>query len=76
MVLRNLADAIREQNWSTVILEVLIVVVGILIGLQVDGWNEGRKKQQDIEVQLLRIADLLNPSPRRPGDSGIIERFL
>ena len=57
MILRNLADAIREQNWFTVILEILIVVVGIFIGLQVDGWNEGRKKQQDIEVQLLRIAD-------------------
>ena len=57
MILRKLADAIREQNWTTVILEILIVVVGIFIGLQVDGWNEGRKKQQDIEVQLLRIAD-------------------
>jgi hypothetical protein len=57
MILRKLADAIREQNWSTVILEILIVVVGIFIGLQVDGWNEGRKKQQDIEAQLLRIAD-------------------
>jgi len=57
MILRNLADAIREQNWFTVILEILIVVAGIFIGLQVDGWNEGRKKQQDIEVQLLRIAD-------------------
>ncbi len=57
MILRKLADAIREQNWSTVILEILIVVVAIFIGLQVDGWNEGRKKQQDIEVQLLRIAD-------------------
>ena len=57
MILRKLADAIREQNWSTVILEILIVVVGIFIGLQVDGWNEDRKKQQDIEVQLLRIAD-------------------
>jgi len=57
MILRKLANAIREQNWSTVILEILIVVVGIFIGLQVDGWNEGRKKQQDIEVQLLRIAD-------------------
>jgi hypothetical protein len=57
MILRKLADAIREQNWATVILEILIVVVGIIIGLQVDGWNEGRKKQQDIEVQLLRIAN-------------------
>lgn len=35
----------------------VVVVVGIFIGLQVDDWNEGRKKQQYIEAQLLRIAD-------------------
>ena len=57
MIIRRLADALREQNWFTVVLEVMIVVVGIFIGLQVDGWNEGRKKQQNIEAQLLRIAD-------------------
>jgi len=56
MIIRELAVALREQNWFTVVLEVMIVVVGIFIGLQVDGWNEGRKKQQYIEVQLLRIA--------------------
>ena len=43
MILRNLADAIREQNWFTVALEIQIVVIGILIGLQVDDWNEQRK---------------------------------
>ena len=43
MILQRLADAIRTQNWFTVVLEILIVVVGIFIGLQVDGWNEQRK---------------------------------
>ncbi len=57
MIIRRLAGALREQNWFTVVLEVVIVGVGIFVGLQVDGWNEGRKKQQNIEAQLLRIAD-------------------
>ena len=57
MIIRRLAGALREQNWFTVVMEVMIVVVGIFIGLQVDGWNEWRKKQQNIESQLLRIAD-------------------
>lgn len=43
MILSKLADAIREQNWFTVVLEILIVVIGIFIGLQVDDWNGGRK---------------------------------
>ena len=46
MILRRLAEAVREQNWFTVVLEVLIVVVGIFIGLQVDDWAERRATRQ------------------------------
>src|SRR5210317_2190466 len=50
MILRRLAEAVREQNWFTVLLEVLIVVIGIFIGLQVDDWNEKRKdRHREIE---------------------------
>lgn len=45
MILRNLAEAMREQNWFTVVLEVLIVVVGIFIGLQVDDFVEQRNRE-------------------------------
>ena len=36
MILRRLAEAIRDQSWFTVVLEIMIVVIGILAGLQVD----------------------------------------
>ena len=55
MILRRLADGIREQNWFTVVLEVLIVVVGIFIGLQVDDWNQARKDRAEVAVYLGRI---------------------
>jgi hypothetical protein len=45
MILKRMAKAIRTQNWFTVLLEILIVVIGILIGLQVDDWNEHRKER-------------------------------
>ncbi len=35
-------EAIRGQNWSTAILEILIVVIGIVIGLQANDWNNAR----------------------------------
>jgi hypothetical protein len=44
MILHNLADAIRGQNWFTVLIELTVVVVGIFLGLQVDDWNERRKE--------------------------------
>jgi hypothetical protein len=57
MILRRLADAIREQNWLTVVLEVFIVVFGILIGLQLDDWNERRKDRADEHAFVARLHD-------------------
>lgn len=45
MILQRLASAIRHQNWSQIITEILIVVIGIFLGLQVTDWNEERKTQ-------------------------------
>jgi hypothetical protein len=44
MILHNLANAIRGQNWFTVLIELAVVVVGIFLGLQIDDWNERRKE--------------------------------
>ena len=44
MILHNLANAIRGQNWFTVLIELTVVVVGIFLGLQIDDWNERRKE--------------------------------
>lgn len=55
MILRRLAEAIAEQNWFTVVLEVLIVVAGIFVGLQVDGWNEARKDRALEREYLIRL---------------------
>jgi hypothetical protein len=42
MILRKLAENVQQQNWFVVVLEILIVVIGIFIGLQVDDWNNRR----------------------------------
>ena len=33
MIIRRVAQAVREQNWFTVAVEVAVVVAGIFIGL-------------------------------------------
>jgi hypothetical protein len=42
MIIRHFVTALRKQDWSTVAIEFLIVVVGIFVGLQVDNWNQAR----------------------------------
>ena len=47
MILQRLATAVRRQEWFTVLMEVLIVVVCILIALQVENWYEARKERNE-----------------------------
>ena len=61
MILRRLAEAIRTQSWFTVVIEVLVVVVGIFIGLQVDDWSKYRQDRVDEQHYLERLhEEMLN----------------
>ena len=42
MILRRLANALRKQDWGTVALEIMIVMIGIFLGLQASAWNQSR----------------------------------
>ena len=59
MILRRLAIALGEQNWFTVVLEILIVVVGIYVGLQADAWMSA-KQDRVLEAEYLErlVADM------------------
>lgn len=39
MILSRITQALRQQNWVAVALELLIVVLGVFIGMQVTNWN-------------------------------------
>lgn len=52
MILQKIAENLKSHNWGTALVEVLIVVIGIFIGLQVDDWNKARKDREDEEIYL------------------------
>ena len=55
MIQRRVADALRKQDWSTVIIEFVLVVAGVLVALQFDNWNEDRQDRLDEIYYLGRI---------------------
>ena len=59
MTLRALATRLRQHDWTAVWIEVLIVVAGVFIGLQVSDWNEDRKDTARGREYLLRLHDEL-----------------
>ena len=42
MILRRVIKHFREQEWTAIALDFLIVVVGVFVGLQVQNWNAAR----------------------------------
>ncbi|WP_412061298.1 hypothetical protein [Rubrivirga sp. IMCC45206] len=52
-VLGRLTRAVREQNWFAVALELVIVVVGIVIGFQVTAWGQAQQARR-VETESLR----------------------
>ena len=43
MILRRFTKHVSDQNWFAVGLDVLVVITGIFLGMQVTEWNEDRK---------------------------------
>ena len=40
MIFKRLSRAVLGRDWSVVAVDILVVVIGIFLGLQADGWNE------------------------------------
>ncbi|MEZ5921720.1 MAG: hypothetical protein R3C60_10265 [Parvularculaceae bacterium] len=45
MILRRITSAFKRQDWFTVGIETLIVVLGVFLGLQANNWNAARADQ-------------------------------
>ena len=54
MIPDRIAAHIRQQNWTAIAIEFVIVVLGVYVGLQVNLWNEARveatRRQQIIDA--------------------------
>jgi hypothetical protein len=55
MILRRISENVRSQNWFTVAVEFIIVVVGVFMGLQVQDWNDARKARVEEHGLLIRL---------------------
>lgn len=42
MILRRIAQHVKEQNWTAVSIDFVIVVVGVFLGIQLGNWNTAR----------------------------------
>jgi hypothetical protein len=57
LITRRIAKRIKEQDWFVVTVELLVVVAGILIALQLDAWAESSRNGQLERIYLQRLAE-------------------
>ena len=56
MLLRRVIEHVISQNWMAVALDFVIVVVGVVIGIEVANWNQARVEQQELSASLRNLA--------------------
>lgn len=47
MILARIIRRVAERNWSTIFVEMLVVIVGIFLGLQATEWYENKQARAD-----------------------------
>ena len=57
MILRRLAGHVRHDNWFTVILELVLVVVGLFLAFQLDRWYESQRSKSDLQAHLVSLTE-------------------
>ena len=59
MILRRVIAHVRNQEWTAIGIDFLIVVVGVFVGIQVSNWNAARAENRKAEIFSERLkADL------------------
>lgn len=60
MILRRVIQHVKKQEWTAIWIDLVIVVVGVFIGIQVSNWNAARADDVRAKAYLERIKDNLN----------------
>lgn len=60
MILRRLSQSLKEQNWTAIAIEFVLLVLGVFLGIQVANWNQAQadaRSGRDYVTRLTRDLD-------------------
>ncbi len=57
MILRRVIQHVRNQEWTAIAIDLVIVVVGVYIGIQAQAWNAERENRNIENQYLLNLHD-------------------
>ena len=65
MIFRRLAQNLRDQNWTAITIEFVLLVVGVFLGIQVANWNEARIDHEREHLLLVELRAELDEAVRQ-----------
>ncbi|HKJ75194.1 MAG TPA: hypothetical protein VKA19_13855 [Alphaproteobacteria bacterium] len=68
MILSRVIHHVKNQQWTAVFLDFVIVVLGVVIGIQVSNWNQARADDRRTKAILAAISADLGDYARTSGD--------
>lgn len=57
MVIRRIREHVTAHNWFAVLVDLIIVIIGVFIGLQVSNWNAARIERGEARLYRALIVD-------------------
>jgi len=62
MILRRAVEHLKHQHWTAIGIDLVIVVLGVFIGMQVSNWNQQRGTDEQAAASTARLkTDMRNP---------------
>ena len=55
MILRRLSQSLKDQSWTTILIEFVLLVSGVFLGIQAANWNAARADEARAQAYLARI---------------------
>ena len=75
MLLRRIKQHVQNENWFSVGVDFLIVVIGVFVGLQVQTWNDDRNERKLEESYVARlIEDMERSSEKAEWSNSIMQK--
>lgn len=53
MIMRRLAQSMKEQNWATIVIEFVLLVGGVFLGIQAANWN-ATQQEHALEAEFIQ----------------------
>jgi hypothetical protein len=62
MIMRRLAQSLKDQNWMAIAIEFVLLVLGVFLGIQVANWNAELIERREARDSMLRLQEDLGLS--------------